>query len=112
MKGKTEEIIQIQLSNNYKNRSKCTKCASNARKWSLPDCSVDTKTTKHEKRNREIDYHHRSEREESPTIPLKWIVSIHLTAAWLRHRTSSHRQISSESRRLKEHGRKIRTQNS
>jgi hypothetical protein len=67
------------------------------------------KTSKHEKRNCEIDYHHRSECEGSLSIPPKCTLTKHLTAAWPRHKMPSLLQISSESRRLKEHESKIQT---
>jgi hypothetical protein len=70
---------------------------------------VDRKTTKHEKRNCEIDYHHRFEREESVSIPPKYTLTKQLTAELPRHKTPSLQQIDSESRRLKEHISKIQT---
>jgi hypothetical protein len=73
---------------------------------------VDRKTTKHEKRNCEIDYHHRCECEERVSIPSKCTLTKHLTAEWPTHKIPILQQISSESGRLKEHTSKIQTSKS
>lgn len=80
----------------------CEKCL-NAKKWSLTDCSADRKTTTHEKRNREIDYYHRYDCEESVSIAPKCTITKHFTAEWSKHKIPSRQQKSSESGGLNEH---------